>query len=81
MQPQPLVAFSIRLASNEASFQTKPYKLHRLETGPSANVSVTRDDALDFYRKMMVRSPVDSRFAPYDYDLKLPIFKLGGEGL
>uniref|UniRef100_A0A0R3S117 pyruvate dehydrogenase (acetyl-transferring) n=1 Tax=Elaeophora elaphi TaxID=1147741 RepID=A0A0R3S117_9BILA len=54
IQQQSLVAFSIRLASNEVSFQTKPYKLHRLESGPSTNVSVTRDDALDFYHKMMM---------------------------
>ncbi|EFO24481.1 pyruvate dehydrogenase E1 component [Loa loa] len=54
VQQQSLVAFSIRLASNEASFQTKPYKLHRLDSGPSTNVSVTRDDALDYYRKMMI---------------------------
>ncbi|MCP9263649.1 Pyruvate dehydrogenase E1 component subunit alpha [Dirofilaria immitis] len=54
VQQQSLIALSIRLASKEASFQTKPYKLHRLESGPSTNVSVTRNDALDFYRKMMV---------------------------
>ncbi|VDN25526.1 unnamed protein product [Gongylonema pulchrum] len=52
VQQQPFIAFSFRLLSNEASFQTKPYKLHRLESGPSANVSVTRDDAVDYYRKM-----------------------------
>ncbi|CAG9540724.1 unnamed protein product [Cercopithifilaria johnstoni] len=54
VQQQSLIAFSIRLASKEASFQTKPYKLHRLESGPSTNVSVTRDDALDYYRQMSV---------------------------
>ncbi|VDK81150.1 unnamed protein product [Onchocerca ochengi] len=54
VQQQSLIAFSIRLASNEASFQTKPFKLHRLESGPSTNVSVTRNDALDYYHKMVV---------------------------
>ncbi|EJW85279.1 pyruvate dehydrogenase E1 component subunit alpha type I [Wuchereria bancrofti] len=54
IQQQSLVALSIRLSSNEASFQTKPYKLHRLESGPSTNISVTRNDALDYYRKMVI---------------------------
>ncbi|VDM95315.1 unnamed protein product [Thelazia callipaeda] len=52
VQQHSLIASSIRLASNEAHFQTKPYKLHRLESGPSQNVTVTREDALNYYRKM-----------------------------
>ncbi|XP_017491357.1 PREDICTED: probable pyruvate dehydrogenase E1 component subunit alpha, mitochondrial, partial [Rhagoletis zephyria] len=35
-----------------ASFQTKPFKLHRLEYGPSTEVSVSDEDALKFYREM-----------------------------
>jgi len=38
--------------ATEASFETKPYKLHKLDSGPSTSVSVTRDDALVLYRKM-----------------------------
>lgn len=37
---------------SQATFQTKPYKLHKLETGPSTDVVCTRDDALKFYRQM-----------------------------
>jgi len=42
------------LYSSEATFQTKPYKLHLLETGPSSDVSVNKEDALRYYREMMV---------------------------
>lgn len=38
---------------NEVSFQTKPFKLHKIESGPSADVTVTREDALKFHRQMM----------------------------
>lgn len=38
--------------ATEASFETKPYKLHKLDNGPSTTVSVTRDDALVLYRRM-----------------------------
>ncbi|XP_038079020.1 probable pyruvate dehydrogenase E1 component subunit alpha, mitochondrial [Patiria miniata] len=38
----------------EASFSVLDYKLHKLESGPSANVTVTRDDALKLYRQMQV---------------------------
>ncbi|XP_076372774.1 putative pyruvate dehydrogenase E1 component subunit alpha, mitochondrial isoform X2 [Tachypleus tridentatus] len=37
----------------EATFQTKPYKLHKLETGPNTDVTCTREDALKFYWEMM----------------------------
>ena len=30
----------------------QPYKLHKLDDGPSTNVSVTREDALKIYRNM-----------------------------
>lgn len=32
----------------------QPYKLHHLESGPSCDVSVTKEDALKYYRDMMV---------------------------
>ncbi|GAU95266.1 hypothetical protein RvY_06912 [Ramazzottius varieornatus] len=42
-----------RSMSSEASFQVKDYKLHKLEQGPSTNVTVTRDDALKYYHDMV----------------------------
>ncbi|VDK82792.1 unnamed protein product [Litomosoides sigmodontis] len=39
---------------SEASFQTQPFKLHQLNTGPSTNVTLNKSDALDMYRKMQV---------------------------
>jgi len=47
-----LFATSKNNYATEASFETKPYKLHKLDSGPSTNVSCTRDDALVLYRKM-----------------------------
>jgi len=49
---------SLRALSTKAAvtFQTKPYKLHRMDEGPSTDVTVTRDEALSYYREMtMVR--------------------------
>ncbi|XP_026475162.1 probable pyruvate dehydrogenase E1 component subunit alpha, mitochondrial [Ctenocephalides felis] len=40
--------------ATEAVFNTKPFRLHKLETGPSTEVKVTRDDALQMYRKMQM---------------------------
>lgn len=41
--------------SSEASFETKEYKLHKIpDAGPSTKVKLTRDDALTFYRQMLV---------------------------
>ncbi|VDN28762.1 unnamed protein product, partial [Gongylonema pulchrum] len=49
-----LLAQSMRFAS-EATYQiTKPFKLHRLDSGPSLTVTLKRDDALDMFRKMQV---------------------------
>lgn len=39
--------------SSDATFQTKPFKLHNLENGPSTDVTVSRDDALIYYKQMM----------------------------
>jgi len=38
--------------ATEATFETKPFRLHRLESGPSNKVTLTRDDALALYEKM-----------------------------
>ena len=39
---------------NEAKFQIKPYKLHRLEQGPATEVICTRDDAIKYYEQMSI---------------------------
>ncbi|XP_070552948.1 pyruvate dehydrogenase E1 component subunit alpha, mitochondrial-like [Ptychodera flava] len=41
-------------APAEAKFRTKEYHLHLLESGPSTLVNLTRDDALKFYRQMIL---------------------------
>lgn len=42
-------------ATQEASFEVfRPFKTHRLNSAPSSTVSVSRDEALDMYRKMQV---------------------------
>lgn len=40
--------------ATEATFNTKPYKLHKLETPIATEGSVSRDDALLYYRQMAV---------------------------
>uniref|UniRef100_A0A1Q3FZN0 Pyruvate dehydrogenase E1 component subunit alpha n=1 Tax=Culex tarsalis TaxID=7177 RepID=A0A1Q3FZN0_CULTA len=48
---------SLRSAKNyatEAKFETKPYKLHNLETGPPTSGTITRDQAIDLYKQMQV---------------------------
>lgn len=47
-----IMALTARFVNNEASFQTKPYKLHKLDSGPAADVTLTREDALKYYRQM-----------------------------
>ncbi|XP_041352268.1 probable pyruvate dehydrogenase E1 component subunit alpha, mitochondrial [Gigantopelta aegis] len=37
---------------SEASFETTPYKLFKLEKGPETTVTLSRDDAMKFYRDM-----------------------------
>jgi len=42
--------------ASEAHHTTSPYKLHRLDHGPSTEVTYTRDEALELYRQMrMIR--------------------------
>ncbi|CAG9865453.1 unnamed protein product [Phyllotreta striolata] len=38
--------------ASEATFETKPYKLHKLEESPSTTVTVSKEDAIDMYTKM-----------------------------
>lgn len=48
---------SLRSTKNyatEANFETKPFKLHNLETGPRTSGTITRDQAIDLYKQMQV---------------------------
>ncbi|XP_075216303.1 pyruvate dehydrogenase E1 component subunit alpha, mitochondrial-like [Lycorma delicatula] len=38
--------------ATEATFETKPFRLHKLEKGPETKVSVSKDDAITFYKQM-----------------------------
>lgn len=45
---------SVKNYATEAKFETKPFKLHNLQKGPPTTGTITRDDAIDLYRKMQV---------------------------
>lgn len=45
---------SVKNYATEAKFETKPYKLHNLETGPPTSGTITRDQAIDLYKQMQV---------------------------
>merc|ERR1712038_1215923 len=52
---RPISAAQQRLQSTEASFEVNnPYKVHLLDETPSTTVSVTRDEALKYYREMFL---------------------------
>ncbi|XP_018577560.1 pyruvate dehydrogenase E1 component subunit alpha type II, mitochondrial-like isoform X1 [Anoplophora glabripennis] len=38
--------------ATEATFETKPYRLHRLEQSPSTTVSLTKEDAVKYYTQL-----------------------------
>ncbi|XP_076619173.1 putative pyruvate dehydrogenase E1 component subunit alpha, mitochondrial isoform X2 [Colletes latitarsis] len=38
--------------ATEAKYEVKPFRLHKLDSGPSTSVTVTRDEALEFYKKL-----------------------------
>jgi len=40
--------------ATEVTMELKPYKLHRLDSGPPAEAKVTKDEAIDMYKKMQV---------------------------
>lgn len=46
--------------ASEATFETRPYKLHKLESGPVDSASVSRDDALKIYRQMQLIRRIES---------------------
>ncbi|GAB6026430.1 hypothetical protein CHUAL_012630 [Chamberlinius hualienensis] len=41
-----------RFLATTADFETKPYKLYRVDNGPPTSVPCTREDALKYYRQM-----------------------------
>ncbi|GMR36539.1 hypothetical protein PMAYCL1PPCAC_06734, partial [Pristionchus mayeri] len=55
-----VVSLARRAASTEASFQSKDYKLHKLDNGPTTQVSISRDDALKFYQQMQLIRRMES---------------------
>ncbi|XP_017772538.1 PREDICTED: probable pyruvate dehydrogenase E1 component subunit alpha, mitochondrial isoform X2 [Nicrophorus vespilloides] len=38
--------------ATEASFETKPFRLHKLDDGPSTNVTLNREDALKYFTQL-----------------------------
>lgn len=42
----------VDMPKGEECFKTEPFKLHRLDVGPRENVTVTRGEALKYYRQM-----------------------------
>lgn len=38
--------------ATEATFETKPYRLHKLDDGPSTSVTLTKEDALKYYTQL-----------------------------
>ncbi|OQV11829.1 putative pyruvate dehydrogenase E1 component subunit alpha, mitochondrial [Hypsibius exemplaris] len=49
----PAVGQATRALSSEASFTVRDFKLHKLEQGPSTQVTVSREDALKYYLDMV----------------------------
>ncbi|XP_063852847.1 probable pyruvate dehydrogenase E1 component subunit alpha, mitochondrial isoform X1 [Scylla paramamosain] len=47
-------------STTEATFETRPYKLHRLEEPPLPSTTCTRDDALLYYRQMQIIRRLES---------------------
>jgi len=47
-------------ASTEVTLETRPYKLHKLETGPAGKSTLTRDEALLYYRQMQMIRRLES---------------------
>ncbi|XP_060849354.1 probable pyruvate dehydrogenase E1 component subunit alpha, mitochondrial [Rhopalosiphum padi] len=39
-------------STSEATFETKPFKLHKLENGPSTTATLTSEDAIKYYKQM-----------------------------
>ncbi|ROT66925.1 putative pyruvate dehydrogenase E1 component subunit alpha, mitochondrial, partial [Penaeus vannamei] len=58
----PFMTSSVRNSgtATEATFETRPYKLHKLETPPNSTTSCTRDEALTFYTQMQMIRRMES---------------------
>ncbi|KAI9558771.1 hypothetical protein GHT06_015560 [Daphnia sinensis] len=50
----PLFTYSKNGLNTEATFDTKPFKLHKLEEGPATTVTLSRQDALKYYKDMQM---------------------------
>ncbi|KAA0201802.1 hypothetical protein HAZT_HAZT006472 [Hyalella azteca] len=46
--------------ASEATFDTRPYKLHKLEEAPSSTATCSRDEALLYYRQMQIIRRIES---------------------
>lgn len=60
--------------ATEATFETRPYKLHKLETPPNSTTSCTRDEALTYYTQMQMIRRMESA-ASNLYKEKVPYMK------
>ncbi|XP_037782179.1 probable pyruvate dehydrogenase E1 component subunit alpha, mitochondrial isoform X2 [Penaeus monodon] len=58
----PFMTSSVRNSgtATEATFETRPYKLHKLETPPNSSTSCTRDEALTYYTQMQMIRRMES---------------------
>ncbi|XP_059046685.1 probable pyruvate dehydrogenase E1 component subunit alpha, mitochondrial [Achroia grisella] len=45
---------------NEATFEIKPYKLHKLEKGPATSATLTAEDAIKIYEKLAVLRRIET---------------------
>ena len=46
--------------NSTATFETRPYKLHKLEEAPAASSECTREDALLYYKQMQMVRRIES---------------------
>ncbi|XP_033216774.1 probable pyruvate dehydrogenase E1 component subunit alpha, mitochondrial [Belonocnema kinseyi] len=48
-----LFCFKKKTYSTEATFETQPFRLHKLEKGPDTTSKLTKEDALIYYKKLL----------------------------
>uniref|UniRef100_A0A182W078 Pyruvate dehydrogenase E1 component subunit alpha n=1 Tax=Anopheles minimus TaxID=112268 RepID=A0A182W078_9DIPT len=48
----PSTVVSVKNYATEATFETKPFKLHNLKEGPPTTAKVTKEEAVNYYRQM-----------------------------
>ena len=46
--------------NSTATFETRPYKLHKLEESPAATAECSRDEALLYYKQMQMVRRIES---------------------